>query len=476
MSRAEIPDLRAMGNAPTLLAPENLLTPEGMKSGHAVVVADGHFTSVGPAANIASQNPRATRIDLPGCVLMPGFVDAHHHLAQAFGKALAFGEPSEIFRRIWVPLEGSLDETMIYRASKLAALEALRGGFTTVVDAGARSAEDLGRMADGVREAGLRCVLGFICNDGGESAPETRAAILDRARAHIDRYAEDPLVHASLAISIPEAATHEMLAAVAELCRQRGVVFQTHINEHLASVERSIVARGRRPFEVLQDAGALGPSTLVAHGTLMTPDEILTLRDTGTGIAYNPVASVWKGNAVAMAHLMTTMSVRLGLGTDGTRSDGFRMMDAAETCQRLAFGLQAGDFSCGAGWTWLDAASAGGADVAGLGSITGRIAPGLAADFLVIDVDVPEFQPSWDLDWEFVRLGNRDQIRAVFVNGRLRLWEGWPTDWDARALMRDVAASAKAAVAKAPILKLHPGAAASRNAAREERGHPKPAR
>jgi 5-methylthioadenosine/S-adenosylhomocysteine deaminase len=32
--------------------------------------------------------------------LMPGFVDAHHHLTQTFGKALAFGEPSECLSEI----------------------------------------------------------------------------------------------------------------------------------------------------------------------------------------------------------------------------------------------------------------------------------------------------------------------------------------------------------------------------------------
>ena len=57
--------------------------------------------------------------------------------------AKAFGEPSEIFRRIWVPLERSLDSHGVYLASKLAALEALRGGFTTVVDAGTRSEADV---------------------------------------------------------------------------------------------------------------------------------------------------------------------------------------------------------------------------------------------------------------------------------------------------------------------------------------------
>jgi hypothetical protein len=47
---------------------------------------------------------------------------------------------------------------------------------------------------------------------------------------------------------------------------------------------------------------------------------------------------------------------------------------------------------------------------------------------------VPEFSPSWSLTWELVRLGNRDQIVAVFVAGRLRLWRGWPIDWEAGLL------------------------------------------
>ena len=79
---------------------------------------------------------------------MPGLVDTHHHLTQSFGKALVFGEPSEIFRRVWVPLEGSLDEESVYLAAKLAALESLRGGFTTVCEAGTRMEPDVGVVAD----------------------------------------------------------------------------------------------------------------------------------------------------------------------------------------------------------------------------------------------------------------------------------------------------------------------------------------
>jgi 5-methylthioadenosine/S-adenosylhomocysteine deaminase len=224
---------------------------------------------------------------------MPGFIDTHHHLTQSFGKALAFGEPSEIFRRIWVPLEGSLDERGLYLSVKLAALEALRGGFTTVVDAGTRAAEGLDAVAAATRDAGIRCVLAKICNDDGTHHDR----LLAEAEAFLSQ--GGPLLHPSLAVSIPEVATDAMLQAASRLCAEAGAVFQVHVNEHLASVERSLVARGLRPLQHLQAAGALGPQALLAHCTMLAPDEMLLLRDSGSAVAINPVASQWKGNAVA---------------------------------------------------------------------------------------------------------------------------------------------------------------------------------
>lgn len=444
-----------------LLEPEAVLLDDGPASGLAVHVRGGRFAAVGPRDSLATALPHLTPIPLPRRLLMPGFVDTHHHLTQSFGKALAFGEPSEIFRRIWVPLEGQLDADDLQLAARLAALEALRGGFTTVCDAGTRSSAALDGIATAAREVGLRCVLARICHDD-PSAAGADAAVAREAEAHLACYAGDPLVHPSLAVAVPEAASDAMMGRVAALCREAGAIFQVHANEHLASVERSIVDRGLRPIGHLDRAGALGPQTLLAHATLVTPPELIRLRDSGAAVAYNPVASAWKGNAVAPAEMMAVLGIPLGLGTDGTRSDGFRLMDAAESAQRLAHGIAVGDFSCGAGWRWLEAATAGGARAAGLGALTGRIAEGLAADALLVDLDVPELTPSWDLSWELVRLAHRSQIEAVFVGGRLRLWRGWPIDWDARALMGRVRERAAKVVAAAPIQRLHPTADAHR--------------
>jgi cytosine/adenosine deaminase-related metal-dependent hydrolase len=442
---------RAFDAGELLLIPGQLMLPTGPVAGHAVTIAKGVFSEIGQADDLIAKYPQISPIELPGMLLMPGFIDVHHHLTQSFGKALAFGEPSEIFRRIWVPMEGVLDEEMVYLSSKLAALEALRGGFTTVVDAGTRAEGDTSAVARATQEAGLRCVLGLICNDIGRDA----AAIMAAARQHLERWSDTEGVHPSLAISIPEVASDAMLKDVSSLCATSGAIFQTHVNEHLVAVERSLVDRGLRPIEHLYQVRALGPQVLLAHATLITPAELKMLRETDTAVAYNPVASAWKGNAVAPAVLMDSMGIRFGLGTDGTRGDGFRLIDAAETAQRLAFGLGIGDSSCGGGWTWLDHATAKGAGAIGLGGVTGRIAVGLAADCLLVDLETPEFTPSWDLSWELVRFGNRDQIAGVLVAGRLRLWQGWPVDWDGRALVRQVGAVAKETVARAPIKRVH---------------------
>ncbi len=458
MSSSNTPTTATQGRDPSqplFLVPKSVLTKDGVREGYGVVIKDGKFSAVGEAAALAAMYPGVEQVSLPNRLIMPGFIDTHQHLAQAFGKGLAYGEPSEIFKRVWVPLEGFLNEELVYLSGKLAAFEALRGGFTTVSDAGARNANDLKVLADAVEEVGVRCVLGFICNDFPDSpTPPDPNVIVRNAEHHLSRFG-DGLVTPSLAVSIPEIASDAMLGRVYRMCEEAGRVFQTHVNEHLVAVERSIVDRKLRPIEHLVRAGALGPATLAAHATLVTPDELKLLRDKGAGVAYCPVASCWKGNAVSPALMMDVLGIRLGLGTDGTRNDGFRLVDAAESLQRVAFGLSVGDSSCGAGGRWLDMASRGGASILGLGNTTGSIEAGLAADFLVIDLDIPELIPCWDLPWDLVRLGNKSQIEEVYVNGRLRLKDGWPIDWDGRALMARINELAVSAVSQAPVKRVH---------------------
>ncbi|RBP61973.1 cytosine/adenosine deaminase-related metal-dependent hydrolase [Brevibacterium sanguinis] len=463
--------LRTLHEAPTLLIPDQVLLPTGAQSGHAVLVDGGRIAAVGPVEAVAAEAPAGVaRVELPNRLLMPGFVDAHHHLTQTFGKSLVFGEPSEIFQRVWVPMEKHMDAEAVEVATHLAAWESLRGGFTTVADAGTRAGVDVSAIADVTSAVGLRCVLGVICNDlGGGGRTTDLAEVVAAAERHLSRWDADGLVHPSVAISIPEAATDDALVVITSLAREAGVPFQTHLNEHLAAVERSLVASGERPLERLARLSALGPELLAAHATLLTPREIRLLGEAGSAISYNPVASSWKGNSVAPALLMHELGMRVGLGTDGTRSDAFRLLDAAETAQRLTWGMDVGDSSSGGGWTWLEQGLRGGADAVGLAGSIGEIAVGAHADLLVVNLGVPEFVPSWDVPWELVRIANRDQIDAVIVAGRLRLEGGWPVDWDGQALLDRAREVSERVVSNSSITLVDPPASTHRETWMNER-------
>jgi cytosine/adenosine deaminase-related metal-dependent hydrolase len=452
-----------LGEGTSLLIPELVLLPSGAVGDHAVVVADGRFAAVGPVGQVLREYPSLTPRLLEGHLLMPGFVDAHHHLTQSFGTSLAFGEPSEIFRRVWVPLEQALDEETAYLSAKLAALQSLRGGFTTVAEAGTRAPVDVSVVGSAATDAGLRCVLGLTCNDADDPDADS-ARTLSAAETHLSRFESAPLVYPSLAISVPEAATPRTLEATALLAADMGATVQIHVNEHLAGVEGCLVRHGLRPIEYLRRAGALGPQLLAAHATLVTPSELTLLRDSGAAVSYNPVASAWKGNAVAPALAMAEQGIRFGIGTDGTRGDGFRLVDAAESAQRLSYGIATGDSSCGSGWTWLEHATRLGAEAVGLGAVTGEVAVGKAADFLLMDLAVPELCPAWDVPWQLARLAGSAQLTAVVVAGELRLWRGWPVGWDGHALVDQAAKAAEDVLRRAPVTRVHPTSAGDRAA------------
>ena len=96
-----------------IVVPGKLLQQGECRTGLGVLIRNGRFHDIDDAGALSARHPGVSRVDLPDHLMMPGFIDSHTHLTQSLGKSLVFGEPSEIFRRIWVPLESTLDERMV---------------------------------------------------------------------------------------------------------------------------------------------------------------------------------------------------------------------------------------------------------------------------------------------------------------------------------------------------------------------------
>ena len=55
-----------------------------------------------------------------------GMLDIHHHIIEPFAKALTGGEPAQLWKRFWMPLEAAATVQSVYAGSKWTFLEALR--------------------------------------------------------------------------------------------------------------------------------------------------------------------------------------------------------------------------------------------------------------------------------------------------------------------------------------------------------------
>jgi 5-methylthioadenosine/S-adenosylhomocysteine deaminase len=429
-------DFAGLKDSRFALAPDILLTPKGPQRDLVIVVDQGRISRICPVADYARLGDGLPALQrLPGRAIIPGFIDAHTHLGETFGKTLIGGEPSQIWRRIWMPMENALDPHGCYVSAKWMFLEVMRGGHTAVVNYSLNDAEKNAGVHRAAKETGIRLVSAtgldeFSIDSDGREQRVPRGAILARAQEHIEQCSESGLTYPSVCCSSFHGNSTDTIAALAEFCTKRSVLFQMHSNEHFPEVHDCVVKFGKRPIELFAEIGALGPGLLLHHATLTTDNEIELLRTSRTAVSYNPVASQWKGNAVAPALAYTARGVRMGIGSDNTRADAFRALDAAESCQRVVHAMPVNDFSCGAAWTWVDAATRGSADACGQGQAFGSLVEGQAADLLILDMDRPETLPSWDFEWELVRSYNRDQIDAVIVAGR-------PVGWDDRSFVEE---------------------------------------
>lgn len=445
-----------------VLRPGLAVLPDGPAAGRAIVVDGSTFTYVGDSAALPEMFRDLEVIDLPDHVVMPGMIDAHNHMSQPFAKSFTNGEPSQLWKRMWVPLSGAMTEYDYYRAGLWTALELLNGGFTGVAASGEPS-DARGRAAlRGILESGIRVVYGVGVADrfdyhskakqAGE--PPTTAEALRTAEEALNGGVPNSRATLSVAAGTIHTATPDLLVGLSNLAKEAGVIFQFHANEHIAEVEFCIEQHGKRPIELLESLGVVGPHVLLAHCTLITAREKRILADTGTGVSYNPVASAWKGNAIAPANDFRELGVRFGLGTDATRNDAFRLLDAAETAQRLTHSMGVIDFVASGGRSWVQAGTAGSADVTGLGDTTGAIRAGLHADYLILNPRTLSVSPVWDLEWDLVRYFDRSNIEAVAIDGTIVHQKGQSTIIDETDLVSTELDSGVRTIRSAPVHKV----------------------
>jgi 5-methylthioadenosine/S-adenosylhomocysteine deaminase len=350
-------------------------------------------------------------IDAEGGALVPGLVNGHTHAAMTLFRSYGDDLPlmTWLETRIW-PAEGRLEPDDVYWGTRLACLEMIRSGTTKFVDMYWHAPD----AARAVEDAGLRAVLSLPLIDGGE--PSGLPALRDNALASLhelepfgDRVTTFLGPHAVYTVSEPS------LEWIGRTAAERGVGIHIHLAETRREVDDCVTAHGVRPAGLIDRCGLVGPSSVLAHGCWLDPDELAMIAERGATVVTNPVSNMKLAVGRQFPYLDAVQAgVAMGLGTDGAASNNslnlFQDMKVLALAQKFA----ADDPST------LPAAEvlaiATGQRTALLG---GRpVEVGAPADFLVVRTGEPEVAPG-DLDANLVYAATGAEVSTTVVDGRV---------------------------------------------------------
>lgn len=376
--------------------------------------------------------PEGTRVvDVSGCAVLPGLVQAHIHLCQT----LCRGRADDLLLLDWLrervlPYEAALAEDDVRLAAELGCAELLLGGTTAFLDMGTARHEDA--LCEVVARSGLRATLGKAMMDLPGSVPagllETTRDSLAASDALCKRWhgaAEGRLRYAyapRFALSCTEELLREVGARIAGDDRD-GPRLHTHAAEQVDEVALVRERYGRGNLEALSALGLGGPRSVFAHCVHLDPDEPDLLAAEGSHVAHCPSSNLKLGSGVARIVELLAHGVNVAIGADGApcnnRLDGFTELRLCALLQKA----HAGPASLPASVA-LRLATLGGARALGIDGLAGTLTVGKRADLTVVDLGGVHCLPAHDATSTLVYAAQATDVRSVYVDGRALVEDG----------------------------------------------------
>ncbi|HLQ62111.1 MAG TPA: amidohydrolase family protein, partial [Candidatus Acidoferrales bacterium] len=297
-----------------------------------LLARDGMVAEVG-----SGQPPEADeRLDLPGCVAVPGLVNAHDHLYQWATRGYAPDAGLFGWLKTLYPVWAGLDAEVVRWAARAALGRLLLSGCTLTTD----HHYVFPRGATGIFEALVAAAaelgIRFHPCRGSMSLGESRGGLPpdrlvedeDRILAETELLAKrfhDPapgsMCRVAVAPCSPFSVTTGLMRESARLARRLGLRLHTHLAETLDEERFCRERFGHRPLDLLEDVGWIGDDVWLAHGVHFTPAEVARLGSTRTGVAHCPSSNMRLGSGACPVVELRAAGAPVGLGVDGAASN-----------------------------------------------------------------------------------------------------------------------------------------------------------
>ncbi|MDD2632960.1 MAG: guanine deaminase [Bacteroidales bacterium] len=391
-----------------------------------LLVEAGKVVAAGDYGALASQAADDEIMDYGGCLIMPGFVDAHVHSVQtkaiaSYGKELLDWLESYVF-----PAETLFEQPEYARIHTRFFLEQLlkNGTTTAAVFSSVHAA-----AAEALFEEALKlnmCIIGgntWMDRNAPEELCQSAESSYELSEQLIEKYHNYQRLHFAVTPRYAITSSPDSLQLAAQLFASRHDLYlQTHISENLKEIEtvHHHYPNHHNYLDVYDNFGLLSSRTLLGHGIHLTEKELKRVADSKTKVVHCPSSNLFLGSGLLGFYRMQRHGIELAMGSDVGAGTSFSMLQTLQDAYKVS-ALKGEPLSA------MDAFYAitlGGAKALQLDALIGNFDKGKEADFVVIDLSKDELidyrtrdASLEELLFALMTLGDDRVIKATYLMG-----------------------------------------------------------
>lgn len=436
--------------------------------GGALLVSGGTIAAIAPFEDLVRAHPEAEIIGSGNDVVLPGFVNAHHHIGLT---PIQLGSP-DMPLELWFVTRMVMRNVDLYLDTLYAAFEMIASGVTTVqhlhswvpgapVEAAAKCDEVIKAYDD----IGMRASYAYAVRDQNRLVYEAD----DRFVARLPEPLREPMKHwfarfqltlddglalfqdlyrrhndkERVRIQLAPANLHWCSDSALEQLTETSRSYNVPMHMHLVETAYQKAYAERRgnctALEYINRFAMLGPNLTLGHGVWLTERDIERVAETGTCICHNCSSNLRLRSGVAALNAFEAAGVETALGIDeagiNDDRDMLQEMRIALRVHRVP-GLDPADVPTVP--QILRMATQGGARTTPFGDNIGTLDVGKAADLILIDwerVAYPYFDSETSVVDGVLQRAKADAVKTVICAGEVIYRDGEFTRVDQAAAL-----------------------------------------
>ena len=351
-------------------------------------------------------------IDGKGMLALPGFINAHTHIAMTAFRGYADNMPlwEWLTEKIW-PMEDKLEPEDAYWLTLLGAAEMISAGVTTFSDMYMFTRE----IAKAASDSGMRAVI-----SRGLTGPDDQMQQRLRDVEELAEWKGD--AEGRITMMIGPHSVYTCTPEFLKTCRQLAEKYEAGIHIHLAETSKEVSdcidEYGSTPVEHIYKLGLLDLPVTAAHCVHLTEDDMDLMAKYNVKAVHCPSSNMKLASGFAPVDQMLKREIAVSLGTDGAASNNnLSILKEMSLAALIAKGFTEDPKALPA-HSVVEMATMGGARAVMLEGKIGSLEAGKKADIQLIDTNKPHYHPKEDPLVHLVYSGYSSDVDTVIINGK----------------------------------------------------------